>query len=1009
MQDNERYKVVWSVLNALRAHDDRFNATVNKIELNKERPGDIMVGRPETGFGKDTPEVRDGEEPYQGNKDLEQQLALQFEDLQDVVYARMVEKVGDRRYWEQWAKDVADIAERQIDRINNLIEDQSKHREAFNKFLNGLRDNINPSITKDQAVDMLGQHIITRPIFEALFEDYSFIENNVVSSAMQNMLDTLQGQTLEDESEKLNKFYDSVRKRAEGIDNAEGKQRIINELYDKFFKTAFPDLVEQLGIVYTPVEVVDFIIHSINDVLEKEFGRTLSDENIHILDPFTGTGTFVTRLLQSGLINSDDLERKYNDELHANEIVLLAYYIAAVNIENEYHDQLEKSDQYEPFDGIVLTDTFQLGETEKDGDLFSDIFPQNLERAEKQRNAPLRVIMGNPPYSIGQSSANDLTQNQSYPELEERIEETYAEASTAGLSKSLYDSYVKAFRWSTDRLDPENGGVIGFVSNGGWLNATSMDGFRKTIENEFSSIWVFDLRGNARTQGELRRKEAGNVFGGGSRTPIAITLLVKNPQENSSKATIHYHDIGDYLDREEKLSIISKYQSIDDPEMEWDKIKPNKHGDWLEKRSELFESFIPMAPKKKSEMYNLESKHFFTLRGPAVSTNRDAWVYSFSKDKLERNMKRFIQFYNDQVDDFQEENSRCSDLEVDEFIDTDPTKIKWSAKLKRHLNSGKKYHYQKSTIVRSLYRPFTKQFLYYHKPFIERPGISSEFFPSSDIDNLLICVSGKGANRPFSTLITDSITCLDTLEKNQCFPLYYFEKHGGDETSLFEEEYVRRDGISNFILEKTHDAYGKDVTKEDIFYYVYGILHSDDYRTMFANDLKKMLPRIPLIEDTQDFWGFSEAGRELAELHLNYEDIEPFDGVKVTGVEEGNFKVEKMRFAKSKKRVNGKKKTVEDKSTIKYNSQITVSNIPEKAYEYEISGKSAIEWIMDRYQVSVDKRGGSGIKNDPNDWPEEVNNPRYVLDLLLSVINVSVQTVDIVDQLPELTIEDLKK
>jgi predicted helicase len=693
LDDNERYKVVWTVLNALRAHDDRFNATVNKIELNKQRPEQILVGRPEVSFDEYGNPIYPDYDNGASGKNISEQLSLQFQQLQSVVFARMVQKVGDRRYWEQWAKNVAEIAERQVIRIKQLVKDNGPHQAAFDKFLEGLQKNINPSISEQEAIDMLSQHIITKPVFEALFEGYSFVKNNPISVSMQNMLDLLEDQSFDKDAETLDKFYESVRMRAAGIDNAEGKQRIIIELYDKFFKTAFPKMVEQLGIVYTPVEVVDFIIHSVNDVLKQEFDRSLSDENVHILDPFTGTGTFLTRLLQSGLIEEKDLERKYRHELHANELVLLAYYIASVNIENAFHDilgnrnlelgfshyphsqnsipnsqppflnpqtpinddkneilqrtdslargnessrddlysdkaipkgrtvwvdesnsesgslnssehsrriwkevdkgispilgdseritdrtgnshlnstentifehsrigedsnaigkgwenidrseKIPKSDplntqtpipnsqtpipRYIPFDGIVLTDTFQLGESDNSDKMFSEMFPQNSERVERQKKAPLRVIIGNPPYSIGQKSANDNAQNQSYPTLDKRIAKTYAEKSNAGLNKSLYDAYIKAFRWSTDRLD-KNGGVIAFVSNGAWLDGNSTDGFRKALEEEFDKIYVFNLRGNQRTSGELSRKEGGKIFGSGSRTPIAVTLLVK--------------------------------------------------------------------------------------------------------------------------------------------------------------------------------------------------------------------------------------------------------------------------------------------------------------------------------------------------------------------------------------------------------------------------------------------------------------------------------------------------
>jgi len=996
LDDNERYKVVWTVLNALRAHDDRFNATVNKLELNRKKPTNILVGRPEYSFDNDgNPfEVNEDGAAYETTKDINRQMALQFEQLQSVVFARMVQKVGDRRYWEQWAKDVAKIADRQIERIKHLIETKTDQRKAFDNFLAGLQKNINPSISESQAIDMLAQHIITKPIFEALFEGYSFVKSNAVSTAMQSMLDALEGNSVAEESETLQKFYDSVRKRAEGIDNAEGKQRIIIELYDKFFKTAFPKMVEQLGIVYTPVEVVDFIIHSVNDVLKKEFGRSISDENIHVLDPFTGTGTFITRLLQSGLIDGKDLARKYQHELHANEIVLLAYYIAAVNIENAFHDQMGEDSEYEPFEGIVLTDTFQLGETDESQKLFSEMFPQNSARVERQKKAPLRVIMGNPPYSIGQKSANDNAANQKYEKLDDDISKTYAKLSTAGLNKSLYDAYIKAFRWSTDRLDPKHGGIIAFVSNGAWLDGNSTDGFRKALEKEFSSIWVFNLRGNQRTSGELSRKEGGKIFGSGSRTPISITLLVKNPTAANKKATIHYHDIGDYLSQQEKLTIVSKFKSVENTDMKWKALKPNEHGDWLNQRNDIFDTFIPMAPEKK---FDTKNQSFFFTYGVGVNTGRDAWTYNFNRDVVTEKMQNSIEFYNQQVKLYQSQVEKNAKLKVEDSIDNNQTKISWTRALRNNVKNGIQHSFTKEEQVISSYRPFCKQILYFNRAFNEAIGLSPKFFPNKNVPNLVICVSSS-ANDAIAVLITDKVANLHFNGDSQCFPLFYYEERQKNSPSLFDatgdSEYIRRDGVSDFILERAKKVYGKNVGKEDIFYYVYGILHSPDYRTAFANDLKKMLPRIPLVDDVRDFWKFSKAGRALAELHINYEDVPPYAGVEVVGASASSatadlYRVEKMRFPKKNQ-----------KDTIIYNSKIVVSKIPEKAYEYVVNGKSAIEWIMERYQVKTEPK--SGIKNDPNDWAAEVGNPRYILDLLLSVINVSMQTVDIVESLPKL-------
>ncbi|SIQ81025.1 Predicted helicase [Chryseobacterium sp. RU37D] len=987
LDNNDRFKVVWTVLNALRAHDDRFNATINKIDLNKKKPSQILVGGASHGNDEGTGESNGT------TKDVTEQLALQFQELQGIMYAKMVQKVGDRVYWEKWAKDVAKIAEDQISRIKHLITTQPEHKEAFDKFLHGLQKNINPSISESQAIEMLSQHIITKPVFEALFEGYSFVKNNAISTSMQAMLDVLESTTSAQDFEVLDNFYQSVKKRASGIDNAEGKQKIIIELYDKFFKTAFPKMVEQLGIVYTPVEVVDFIIQSVNDVLKSEFGRSISDENIHILDPFTGTGTFIVRLLQSGLITPKDLHRKYTQELHANEVVLLAYYIAAVNIENAFHDATEDPDdgigkeKYIPFDGIVLTDTFQLGETDSTEKLFSEMFPQNSERVQKQKSAPIRVIIGNPPYSIGQKSTNDNAQNQKYEKLDKRIESTYVKNSNVSNKNALYDAYIKAFRWSTDRLDPKNGGIIAFVSNGAWLDGNSTDGFRKELEKEFSSIYVFNLRGNQRTSGELSRKEGGKIFGSGSRTPISITLLVKNP-EYKGKANIHYHDIGDYLTREEKLKIIKDFKTVTN--LPTITLQPNAEGDWINHRNSIFEEFIPIEPEKK---FDINAQSFFTLNSLGVFTNRDSWSYNFSLNQASSNIGRMVNFYNLQVLEYKQEKTNNPKLLSKDFIETNPQKISWTSSLIPKLEKGINCLFEKDKIYSSMHRPFTKEQLYFGEHLIHRRGQFEQFYPKPyKQENITIFVTGIGGTNEFSTLVTNIISDGQILQNCQCFPLYYYEENKVQQRGLFDEEdtnqYIRRDGISDFILTRATKQYGNSVGKEDIFYYVYGILHSPDYRETFANDLKKMLPRIPLVEEPRDFWKFSKAGRALAELHLNYESVESYPEANILGEDITSYKVTKMRFPKKG-----------EKRSIIYNNQITIDNIPEKAYEYVVNGKSAIEWIMERYQITTDAK--SGITNNPNDWAEEMGNPKYILNLLLSIINVSVQTVKIVESLPK--------
>ena len=987
LDESKDFNTIWTVLNALRAHDDRFNATINKIELNKNKPEQIIVTTvpPDDGDGGNGGDGDANTPPYQ--------MTLYFSELQGAIYARMVKRVGSKRYWEQWASDIAKIAERHKNRIAQLIDTDKKHRQAFDKFMDGLHTNINPNIKEEEAIEMLAQHLITKPVFEALFDNYSFVKNNTVSQAMQKILTLLDNDGMQKDQEQLAHFYQSVRERCEGVDNAEGKQKIIIELYDKFFKTALPKTVEKLGIVYTPVEVVDFILNSVNDILKKEFNRSLSDENVHILDPFVGTGTFITRLLQSDILKQKDLIRKYTNELHANEIVLLAYYIASINIENAFHD-LMQGDDYTSFEGICLTDTFQLGEENTDDRLFSEVFPKNSIRVLEQKHTPIRVIVGNPPYSIGQKSANDDAKNENYPYLESRIAHTYAKYSSVNLKKALHDSYIKAFRWASDRIDPENGGVIGFVSNAGWLDGAAMDGMRYCLEREFTSIYIFNLRGNQRTSGETSRKEGGKIFGSGSRTPVAITILVKNPKQAKEKADIYYHDIGDYLSREEKLSIIADFKSCMNSKFLVTVLKPDEHNDWLNKRNSKFEDFMPIFPIKK---FATASHSIFVTQAIGSGSNRDAWVYNFSRQELTQNVKNMISFYNLQRQEFTKEKHRCvkTELTPNDFIDTDKTKISWTRSLKNSLAKNIPFEYMENDIINSEYRPFCTQWLYYSRGWIESPGIFNKIFPKGK-NNLLICASGVGSNKAFSTLIVSKIPCLDMVEKGQCFPLYYYEERSKVMDNLFgnagEKEYIRCDGITDFALRQTCKLYGPKVTKEDIFFYVYGFLHLPSYRQEFAADLKKSLPRILFVDEPKQFWQIEKAGRALADIHLHYENQPAPDGVVVEGADSGNFIVKKMKF-KSKK----------DKSVLIYNEDIRITNIPDAVYDYVVNGRSPVEWVMDRYQVKTDK--ASGITNDPNDWGREHNNPQYILNLLLSVMTVSLKTQEIVNGLPEIKFE----
>ncbi|MFV9649974.1 DEAD/DEAH box helicase [Pseudomonas citrulli] len=1013
LNDNQTYKVVWQVLQALRSHDDSFDAMVNKLDLIGSDPRKMEViaitdkadkkarktsGTSNGQAGKGQYGIGEKRAKYDVEGQMTQQAELAYEvgEIEKAIYAKIVDKCGNRHHWEDWANDIAKIARTHIDRIQGILEnpEYTKERATFEAFAAELRDDLNDSISDGEIIEMLAQHLVTKPVFDALFEEYSFASHNPMSKAMQGVLDALHEHHLAKEADTLEKFYASVRQRAAGIDNAQGKQKIIVELYDKFFRNAFPKMTERLGIVYTPVEVVDFILHSVNHLLQQEFGQTLGSKGVHIIDPFTGTGTFITRLIQSGLIKPEELPHKYRHEIHANELVLLAYYIAAINIEAAYHGEV--IDEYTPFEGICLTDTFQM--YEKD-DLVDALLEDNSARRKRQKALDIRVIVGNPPYSIGQGSQNDNNQNISYPALDQRIEETYAARSSATLAKGLYDSYIRAIRWASDRIG--DAGIIGFVTNAGFLEANTAGGLRKCLADEFSSLYVFHLRGNQRTSGETSRKEGGKIFGSGSRAPIAISLLIKNP-DAQSHGRIHFHDIGDYLSREQKLEKLAGYASVGGIE-QWRLISPDEHGDWLKQRDESFADHIVLGDKKGDGIKLFDN---FSL---GVVTNRDAWAYNASRGKLEANMTCMIDFYNAEVTRF---NSMYPELDkkkreavLDDFIDTNPERISWTRGLKQELAKNRSFGCEATSLTPSLYRPFTKQWLYFNRTFNEMVLQMPRIFPHAEAENLVINTTSVGGF--FSVLIANTLPSKFVGEDVvQWFPLYLYDEQAqatdneGGTGDLFargrvESGLKRRDAITEAGLAHFRSAYpAEQISKEDLFYYVYGILHSPDYRERFSDNLSKELPRIPAVKKAADFWAFSKAGRALADFHLNYETVELYPlTIETKGqLTNADYRVEKMKFAKKG-----------EKSTVIYNTRITLKGIPEAAWDYVVNGKAALDWVMERQAVRTDK--ASGIVNDANDWAvETMGNPKYPLELFQRVVTVSLETQKIVKALPKLDI-----
>ena len=987
LDDNKTFKAVWQMLNAIRSHDERFDAMINQLENGEV--GDRISIITLQDWEQSRPD-RNGDTPMPPPPPSTPTIPFP-----EVIRAKIVEKCGSRKYWEDWATDVADIARRHITRIKELVGRHDAATEVFEGFLAELRDDLNDGITKEQAIEMLAQHLVTRPVFKALYQDARFVDRNPVSRGMDMVLEVLDTENIDRETETLDAFYASVVRRAESALTPQARQKLIVELYDKFFRNAFPRMASQLGIVYTPTDLVDFVLHSVEAVLQDEFGESMASKGVHIVDPFTGTGTFITRLIQSGIIPAADLGHKYRNELHANEIVLLAYYIAAVNIEMAYHAATGQ-EQYEPFKKILLTDTFDMDR----GDDVSDLFGENSVGRTSQSNAPIRVIVGNPPWSVGQRDANDAAQNQKYENLDKRIERTYVQASALANKNRLYDSYIRAMRWASDKILKMGSGVIGFVTNAGWLEAVAADGLRKCLTDDFTSIHVLHLRGNQRTQGERSRREGGKVFGSGSRAPVAVTLFVKNPARNGQTCHIQIHNIGDYLTAEQKLSRVVEFGSMRGIK-KWRQITPDEHHDWLNQRDPGFARHIPIGMKRPAGAITVFEKYSL-----GIATGRDPWCYSASSSALRSNMSRMIDFYNSErerlkayIGNYQWPSAAL----ITKLINNDSQKISWTVNVKNDLRRNKPLSIGDGQFITAQYRPFTPQSFYFSRRLNERVYQMPKIFPNEHADNRVICARGLGGGPDFSCIMVNAIPDLNLLAAGaQCFPLWLYDKAETAGSTLFhpdgaadEHGYVRRSAINAKALRSFAAIAGDQITDYDLFYYIYAVLHIPAYVVKYGNNLKKELPRIPLPDDPAQFRVLSEAGRQLGNLHVDYDDQVPW----LLQFERGGWRPGDESWNRVAKMKHPGKARQKDRTRIIYNDNITICDIPERAYDYVVNGKPAIKWVMERQSVRTDKR--SGIVNDANCYANEtMQDPAYPLLLLARVIRISMETLDIIEALP---------
>lgn len=974
LDDNERFRVIWEVLQALRAHDERFAATIEAIKLNPAgaRSDQIQV----ISTARFLPTSDEDDAAASAGTSATAQLRLDFAPLgpewDDAIFARIVKKVGVREYWENWAKDVAEVAARQRARIEALLETRTGVRREFDRFVKGLRATLNDSITDTDALDMLAQHIITEPVLEILFDGYSFADSNPVASAMQHMLEALEGTNVDSELRELDTFYAGVKRSVGQIKDVHGKQRFLKQLYERFFRLAMTQASKKLGIVYTPNEIVDFILRSADEVSREHFGKGLADDGVHILDPFTGTGTFLAQLiLDKELMPDDRLPYKFRNELWANEISLLAYYVAAVNLEQAY--QARMGGTYIAFPHIALTDTFQ--NTENGDQLDAKVFEQNSAVVAAQMATEMTVIVGNPPYSKGQESGNDDNQNLKYPTLDSWIKRDYADTSTAKNKNNLYDSYIRAIRWSSERIGER--GIVAFVTNGGFIDSNTADGMRKHLLKEFSDVYILNLRGNQRTAGEQSRKEGGKVFDAGSRATIAIILLVKGG--SGDRSSLHYWEAPDYQTREQKLAGLRSASS--QGYVEWIDLIPNTAGDWTLQRTDEFDRYLPIGSKEPGP-----TVHFDSYSG-GLKSNRDSWVYSFSKAALIERIAAMVDFYNAQIDGLRDAVVSGTDWQRD----NDESKFSWNRADESRLRRGVKLDASAELRV-SLHRPFAKMHLAYDERLLDMTYRVPSFVRGPNVG---FVIASSGSHYDPCAIITDAVPDIHTLDTGQYFPRYSYAASPNDQNQLvgFDDAHgiVRHDNVTDEVLDDYRQKYADgSITKDDTFWFVYGILHSPEYRTRFAADLKRTLPRIPQVGD---FWAFARAGKELADLHLNYEsaDLYPLGGVPT---DNENLRVEK------KMSYGGKRGA--DKTTLHYNEHIMLTGIPERAHEYKLGSRSAIDWVVDRYYVRVDK--ASGIVNDANAWGEEHGNPRYILELIQRLVTVSLRTVDIVESLPPLNI-----
>ena len=866
--------------------------------------------------------------------------------------------------WEQAVTDfkthVPDLAAEMKQIIEERYEADADFKTAFNGFYETCKAAINPNLSQNAVEEMLVQHVLTERIFRTVFDHSDFSRRNIIASEIEKVIDILTRNDISRDAflSPLNPFYNAIENAARNCHDFSQKQHLLNTFYEQFFQGFSEDVADTHGIVYTPQPIVDFMVNSVSHILKTEFGRSLSDEGVHIIDPFVGTGNFIVRLMHE--ISGAALQHKYQHELHCNEVMLLPYYIASLNIEQEYYHRTQR---YLPFEGIVLADTFELLE-DKQMQLFTE---KNTERVERQKDADMFVVIGNPPYNMTQVNDMDNNRNRPYKTMDQLITDTYVADSTATLKTALYDPYVKAIKWASNRIGEE--GIVAFVTNNGFLDGIACDGMRKHLAQDFDTVYILDLGGNARKG--LKVSDA-NVFG--IRVGVSINIFVKTKQNPSENARIFYYRTDDVWNKNKTFDFMNDSKHVGN--IEWQQIQPNKKHTWLtEGLHDEFETFTPMGTKEAKAQTGVAANVVFKTYCRGVATNRDKWVYHFNKAILSDNIQRMINTYNSEMDRWK----RRENLQIDvkNFVLYDETKIKWDRELRQHMQRGRSAEFTEDKLRPSLYRPYTKSNLFFDRVLNNCVYLFPTIFPLPDSENQVICMTDKGSERPFTCIITDCIPNLVVAGgfgcPSQCFPFYTYDEDGSN----------RKENITDWALNAFRAHYNDDtISKWDIFHYTYALLHHPAYREKYQANLKRDLPHIPY---APDFKAFAKAGAELADLHVNYETMPQYQHYTLLENRDVplTWRVEKMKLSK-------------DKTKLIYNDYFTIDGIPPRVFEYRLGTRSALEWVIDQYQVKTDKR--SGIVNDPN----RPDDKRYIVELILRVITVSLGTVKIVEALPDI-------